>query len=502
MAIWWVNSVKYAAVPVWTASTTLAVGAFRRQTAPAVGSERVFRVNSITTGITGGSEPTWNTGKGITTTDGGVTWKEVSGDSTYNAANAWNAPHRTIDNAIAWCAAGDTIKVASEHAYAHTGSYTLSSISVIGTWNNPLKVVCVDTVTGAAATGASESATISLTVRGYLHIDGVNFTACTGGSGQMIMPNTVDDRVRLRNCTLSVASGAAPRLVLGTVSVMSDVRFDNVTLKFGNVGQTVQLANGTLRWNRGSVDPAGTIPTTLFTPQGGGDIVVKARNVDLSALGSGKTIIGGASTLDYFFSFRNCKLDPAATWAPNRASPGNSEAEFVASGNAAKTSGARKYTAWGTQSHETTIVMTGGSNDGVTAYSAKVVADADATYANPFECVQRAIWNSTLGSRTLRVEIENDGTTFKDNEIILDVEYPADAASPLGGLATSDPGPMAAGANLPTSTATWTTTGHASPVKQYIAVTFTPALAGYVYYRVKVAKASATVFIDQKAALS
>jgi hypothetical protein len=56
----------------WAATTTYAVGDRRRPLASRSG--HIFEVTSITTGISGGSEPTWNTTDGVTTTDSGVTW--------------------------------------------------------------------------------------------------------------------------------------------------------------------------------------------------------------------------------------------------------------------------------------------------------------------------------------------------------------------------------------------------------------------------------------------
>ena len=59
-------------------------------------------------------------------------------------------------------------------------------------------------------------------------------------------------------------------------------------------------------------------------------------------------------------------------------------------------------------------------------------------------------------------------------------------------VASSAPAdPLAAAANITTSTATWTTTGLTTPVKQKIAITFTPQMKGYFRIVFKVAKAKA-----------
>jgi hypothetical protein len=88
------NSVGYAAVPAWAATTAIAAGALRRQlAAPAVNNERVFVC--IVAGTTGGAEPTWALTRGATTVDGTVTWMEVTGVAAVNGDSVntytWNA---------------------------------------------------------------------------------------------------------------------------------------------------------------------------------------------------------------------------------------------------------------------------------------------------------------------------------------------------------------------------------------------------------------------------
>src|SRR6266550_9439002 len=97
---WYISSVAYTAVTQWSALATLAVGAVRRQTAPAARAERAFRVSAITTGVTGASEPSWNLTNSATTTDSGVTWTECSGQSAQQqlggVTTTWTCPAATI----------------------------------------------------------------------------------------------------------------------------------------------------------------------------------------------------------------------------------------------------------------------------------------------------------------------------------------------------------------------------------------------------------------------
>ncbi len=76
MAVSYLRSTTYSAIPVWTTGAK-AAGVLVRQTAPAINSERVF-VCTIA-GTAGASEPTWVTTKGAKTVDGTVTWQEITG---------------------------------------------------------------------------------------------------------------------------------------------------------------------------------------------------------------------------------------------------------------------------------------------------------------------------------------------------------------------------------------------------------------------------------------
>lgn len=76
MAVSYLRSTTYSAIPVWTTGAKVA-GTLVRQTAPAINSERVF-VCTIA-GSSGASEPTWVTTKGAKTVDSTVTWQEITG---------------------------------------------------------------------------------------------------------------------------------------------------------------------------------------------------------------------------------------------------------------------------------------------------------------------------------------------------------------------------------------------------------------------------------------
>jgi hypothetical protein len=113
------------------------------------------------------------------------------------------------------------------------------------------------------------------------------------------------------------------------------------------------------------------------------------------------------------------------------------------------------------------------------------------------------VWNSDVGaSKTATIEIVNDGTTLKDDEVWLELDYLGNSSYPLGSCINTCPDILASGASLASSSESWTTTGLASPVKQKVAASFTPQLPGWVRVTPNFARASKTIYYDPKLAVA
>ena len=179
-------------------------------------------------------------------------------------------------------------------------------------------------------------------------------------------------------------------------------------------------------------------------------------------------------------------------------------------------SGDTNYRLWaenykGSIKSETTIVRTSGSSDGTTSLAWKMSTSANAEYPTiVLYSPERAIWNETTGSaKTLTVEIVHDsqgagsGSKFQDDEIWLEVMYLGTSGFPLGTWITDAKADvLATAANQADSSVTWTTTGLATPVKQALSVTFTPQEKGHFIYRIAMAKASKTCYVDPMATVT
>ncbi len=509
MADWYCSSVQHAAVAQWAALTTYAIGAVRRGlAAPSDANARVWRVSAITTGISGAAEPTWNRSKGTTTTDAGVTWTEVTGSSTYNSAGAWTAPHLCIDNALEWAAGLDRVLVGNDHAYSIAASYTLSKFS--SSAFTPVYVVCVNVSTGAKVTGpgsgASESvtgSTNSFTISNFVDIDSVDLSVGGGSSSAsatFAMAGGSSDRLVLRNLKMDAQSTGACNHTMGSSSFPDTVKMYGVTWKFGAVGHQITTSIQDLEWHQGGLDPASSIPTILFNVNSGACRSIKLSGVDLSIMGSGKSIFGniGSVNMPQLIECVGCQMDPAATWVAEQASPGLGRQSFISCGLSTGVVNQFIQDGFGNLTQETTIVRTGGTNDGATSYSHKIVTNGNCSYANPFKMPSRAVYNSVVNvQRTLKVPFTNDGTTYKDNEIWLEVEHFGNSGNTQLVRVTTNSGVLAAGSNLTTDgSSTWANGGFGAAVNQYVQAQFTPQLAGYIRYTLHVGKASKTLYAD------
>lgn len=240
-----------------------------------------------------------------------------------------------------------------------------------------------------------------------------------------------------------------------------------------------------------AVNAGATIPTTLFGgTNNSGTILVEG--VDLSALGSGKTLVGVASTIAYF-TFKDCKLGSAVTVASAPSSALAYVIDVIRCDSGNTNYRTERHLFFGDMTTETTIVRTGGATDGTTGFSYKVVTTANTKFTSPFNVPPIAIWNDTTGSaKTITVEGIASAVPNND-EVYMDVEYLGDSASPQGSRATTGKVLLATAAANTASTQTW---GGALTGKFKMAVTITPQQKGPITAYVRVPKTSATVYID------
>lgn len=432
-------------------------------------------------------------------------------DSTAAGAGTgadWANAYTTIATAMSGKAAGDIFYLAHDHAETAASAVTLTSP---GTAASPCFFYCVDSAGTVPPVSADlrDTATITrtgassgITLTGVWFVDGVTFTCGSGGTNTIVMtlcnanalPNS------FRNCTFrNLTTGTGTILTAVNTALGATTEFINCDFEWNGTAGSLSLF-GEARWIGGAVIGS-TFPTTLFVSQARGT-KAHVRGVDLSALGSGKTLVNnGTSMTAVSYLFDRCKLDASVTRAAAITTPGAQQADFVHCGSSGVSYDVSRHWYEGVLTTETTIVRTGGASDGTTGVAWKIDTTANAKWERPFISPPIVIWNTVDGSAvTVTVEgVWGGGAVPDDDDIWLEVTYLGDNASPLGTvLNDTKANGLAAGAAHSSSAETW----GGSTTEFSMSATFTPQQAGLISVRVKVGKASDTFYIDPKITLS
>ena len=411
-----------------------------------------------------------------------------------NADNGttWALAKATITGAAAIDADGDTIWLSQAHSESTAGAVAPGFAGSVG---SPVRILCGDdsaepptalaTTAVVASTGANHITLGGSNAR-YLYFYGIIFSS---GDGINTKGSNVFDSCKFR---LSAASNT---IILNN-DTGAPTLFRDCSFKFAATGQGFVGGPSVVRG--GSIESGGTTPTALFKANSEGRGIV-FDGFDMSALGSAVNMVSSiVGNLEV--TWRDCRLPASWSGSLHSGTPGAACVLQMFNCDSADTHYRyRKATARGTIVDETTLVRTGGANDGTTTYSFKLVTNTSAIFpAYSLDTPEMVKWNDTTGSAiTTTVEILRDSATnLKDNEIWIDVMYLGTSGVPLASFINDGISVVATAADQAASSTTWTTTGMANPNKQKLSVTFTPQEAGFIHVTVKLAKASTTVYID------
>jgi hypothetical protein len=396
-------------------------------------------------------------------------WSGATGTAT---GADWANAFLTLAAACTPSAAGDFVLVAHDHSEL-TAQIILNPGS--STNVNPVKIVCVNRLGSVPPVDADRrmtaqvatSANGTIGFQGSFFVDGVIFTAgnTPAGAAVMWLPYIDGLSLRLDNCQLRLGSTGASKFQIaqstGTFGTYTE--FNNTTLTFSAATQTIDM-NSKLVWrNNPATGPAiaGVMPTGLFSIASGNSCQVDLIGLDLSLLGAGSTIVSASAIVsNAAFRFVDCKINPAATKTGVPSTRGGRVTDFIRTGSTGINYATHMQRFAGLLTEEVAVVRAaGGASDGTTPIAWKIVTNANASaYVNPYECPPIAVWNDTVGSPiTATVEGMWIGPAPPlEDQCWIDVQYLADAASPLAALINDSKASLLAVAAAQTaSSATW-----------------------------------------------
>ena len=451
------------------------------------------------------AEPTWNTTPGAATNETGssVTWVCIG--TTFAA---WAAPHARLRNAASFAPAGDTILVSDAHAATEAAIVTV-------TFNGTTlltQVICVDRTaslaTGIAglsghlkttATDKSTGASTAYNTVGSAYIDGLTVSCGTGSTSITLHSNIASAGYQYwKNCTMDLSSsGGAGVLNVGqtnTVRAQTTV-FDNVSLKCSNSAHGLVIRTPFTWKNSAAALTGSAVPATLVKSVANNPAVARFEGLDLSPMGSGTLVATGASqNIDSLF--QDCRLGTGFIISATPISPGSQRIWLRNCDSGATNYNYSKTGYEGTVTDDTSTTRASGASDGTTKFSLKLTGNGNASWITPLYTDWMLCDNFRLVARTLAVPIISSGT-LTNADIFIEIRYPGSASYPLGtyDVSTRSADIFAAGSNQPTDSVSVWANPPATPVKQVLQATITPAVSGPIWFRIGLIK-NTTVWAD------
>ncbi len=281
------------------------------------------------------------------------------------------------------------------------------------------------------------------------------------------------------------------------------IELKNTDLNFSGGGALAGIkisSTGIFKWDGGTISWTGTQPTALFD-EATRTQFISVAGVDLSAITT--ALVDVSDTVDRIAEFHHCKLAAGVALTTGTI---NSVGTKILMSGCDDTTGNDLYRFeyvdyYGSIVHDDAIfVTTGGTSDGTTPISWKMVTTANAKeFSEPLISPPIVVWVDATGSTTFTVQCLWDSVTnIQNDEIWLEVEFleasaDTDSAFANDGLADI----LATPADQTTNATAWTES-LTNDNEFAIAVTATVNRVGPAICRVHMGKPSTTVYVDPK----
>jgi hypothetical protein len=416
-----------------------------------------------TSGAAGtGSEPTWNTTTGATTTDNAATWTCIGSTSAFAK---WSAPHWKIANAIAsnWLGANMNLYVGDNHVENLTANAAMAFPA--GTSSaGPNNVVSSDHTSSCPPTSKAGA-------RFYCSNSGntlINNSSCwayiygfyiVAGNNSLSITGNQNQRLTFDTCTFDTGT-YDQTLSFGSNSGQSETTYlnCNIGMQYNSFGSGFSFGWGYHRWRGGQfVGALATYGSGAWNGGGSGShAVIVFEGMDMSRLTNATIFSGGGGTsacVEYIV--KDCKLNASAGVAANNA---GLQIDILNTDSGATNYRNERYRFEGSQTTNIVVVRTNGAAVEGTSISRQITTTANCTWGNPFHHFPITIRNTvTAANRNVTVYgIANMAAMPTNAQWWFDVEYMGSASTPLGSYAQGGTGLFStAGTALTADTSAW-----------------------------------------------
>jgi hypothetical protein len=460
MTNYYISSVAYTSVAQWAAGHTYAVGNYVRQlAAPAFGNERVFKATSITTGVSGGSEPSWTLTNNGTTTDSGVTWTQVAGQEAQQSAGNWKAP---LANIQAWfnlfSTSNATLFLSNDHAESSTSALaynvpTAGIVLSVSRTGASIPPTSADIATGAAITATvNQSITWTSTFT-----KGVTFNSgsSTGTGATVLRPR--GNTMIMEDCTIGAMGSGGGNIQIGAGD-LGGMKLRNCSLKFGGTSSQLLINGfGSLEWDNSTIVAGTNFPSVLFASGTGDNMPFRFRGCDFTGLTSVITTNSPTSVGPGIFEDCIFVSDLTQSFAPTLT--GGTDFKFVNCSSGSSTTKAAYITASGLILSRADTCRVNGAADATANFGWAFRKDGNGTNSiyQPFygpRLVQPV--TTTGGSKTVTLYLCAT-TTLDNSQAWIEVETLEASGTTLGSLHTTRATPLTSSpTTLTTDTSDWT----------------------------------------------